>query len=307
MLKAARKSLVDLLKSFDTKTKIDFINRCINHVSDPTLISLQVLKIMFKTISWLPKHNNNAWINNNQVTMKSLVTELVVDIKLVDILLQDLESYKEQILKDWQPENVDDPHAFSPSTIETLPLLSEGFTHSKNLEVRLNGILFILETVEVNGPRFFADQLQRLWNTLIVNTKLPGDQRAFFRFYKKVLQERDWLESQLVCKFFEEKIELNHKIVEEISLDGFTSIQTMFLYINEFQNFISIIKQPQVEKKLTEFQYGGSKGIQGALNRRVKKPTARIQQDWQSATAAAKNQVPGSKDKLEFRVHVHPN
>ena len=83
-----------------------------------------------------------------------------------------------------------------------------------------------------------------------MNTKLPGDQRAFFRFLRRVLQERDWLESSLVCKFFEEKIESNHRIVEEISLDGFLSIQTMFLYINEFQNFISIIKQPQVEKKL---------------------------------------------------------
>ena len=113
---------------------------------------------MFKTISWLPKHNN-AWVNSNQVTMKALVTELVTDIKLIDILLQDLEAYKESVLTEWQPEDINDLNALSPQTIETMPLLSEGFTHSKNLEVRLNGILFILETVELNGPRVNEDQL----------------------------------------------------------------------------------------------------------------------------------------------------
>lgn len=87
--------------------------------------------------------------------------------------------------------------------------------------MRLNGILFILDSLIIQGPRVTGIQLQRLWDSLIVNTKLPGDQRAFFRFFKRVLLERDWLDSKLVCEFFEEKIESNHKIVEEISLDGF--------------------------------------------------------------------------------------
>lgn len=54
-------------------------------MSDPTVVSLQVLKIMFKTLSWLPKHT--AWVNSNQVTMKAFVTELVADTQLIDILL----------------------------------------------------------------------------------------------------------------------------------------------------------------------------------------------------------------------------
>ena len=72
--------------------------------------------------------------------MKAVVTELVQDSQLIDILLQDLEAYKQSILQEWQPDNLDDLNVFSPRTIETFPLLSEGFTHSKNLEVRLNGI-----------------------------------------------------------------------------------------------------------------------------------------------------------------------
>ena len=155
VLKASRKSLCDLLRSFDTNTKIEFINRCVYHVSDPTVISLQVLKIMFKTISWLPKQN--AWVNSNQITMKAFVTELVTDTQLIDILLQDLESYKESALKEWQPDNLVDTSVFSPLTIGTLPLLSEGFTHGKNLEVRLIGILFILESMQVNQPRVSAN------------------------------------------------------------------------------------------------------------------------------------------------------
>ena len=85
------------------------------------------------------------------------MTELVTDTQLIDILLQDLESYKESALKEWQPDNLVDVNVFSPLTIGTLPLLSEGFTHGKNLEVRLNGILFILESMQVNQPRVSAN------------------------------------------------------------------------------------------------------------------------------------------------------
>lgn len=77
VMKAACKKLCELLKVFDTNTKVEFINLCIFHVSDPSLISLQVLKILFKTISWLPRQT--AWMNNQSITMKSFVTELVTE------------------------------------------------------------------------------------------------------------------------------------------------------------------------------------------------------------------------------------
>ena len=100
-------------------------------------------------------------------------------------------------------------------------------------------------------------------------TKLPGDQKAFFHFFRRVLQERDWLSSPLVNQFFEEKIEQNNQIIDDISLDGFTCIQTMFLYINESQNFITIIKQPVEEKKQEYNTYNSNKGS-AASSRRLK-------------------------------------
>ena len=175
--------------------------------------------------------------------MKTFVTELVTETQLLDILLQDLQAYKENAIKLWQ-EDADENGVFCPKTIETFPLFNEGYTHSKNLEVRLDGILFILDTVQIQGPRIQAEQLQRLWDILITNTKLPGDMRAFMRFFRRVLQERTWLDIRVVCQFFEEKVEKNTQIAQEISYDGFICIQTMFLYINEFENSINIIKQP---------------------------------------------------------------
>ena len=56
MLRAARKKLCELLRIFDTAAKVEFINQCVFHVSDPDVISLQVLQIMFMTVNWLPKH-----------------------------------------------------------------------------------------------------------------------------------------------------------------------------------------------------------------------------------------------------------
>jgi len=138
-------------------------------------------------------------------------------------------------------------------------------------------MLFILESIIIQGPRLSAEQLQRLWDILITKTKLPGDQRAFFRFLRRVLQERDWLDSRLVCQFFAEKIEQNHQIVEEITLDAFHCIQTMFLYINEFENFINIIKQPVEEKRVTD-SIAGANSVAGpaALIRRVNKNARRL-------------------------------
>ena len=156
--------------------------------------------------------------------MKTLVTDLYGNQQLFDVLLQDLEAYKEKAWKEWQPDNLTDSNVFSPKTIDTFPLFGEGFTHAKNLDVRMNGILFILETVAIKGPLINAQQLQRIWDILVGGNKLPGDQRAFFGFLRRVLQEREWLESSLVCQFFEDKIENNVQIVDEISVDGFLSI-----------------------------------------------------------------------------------
>lgn len=85
MLKVARKKLCELLKIFDTTTKIEFINQSIDHISDPTVISLQVLKILYKTISWLPKAM--AWMNSTSINMKTLVTDLYGNQQLFDVLL----------------------------------------------------------------------------------------------------------------------------------------------------------------------------------------------------------------------------
>ena len=78
---------------------------------------------------------------------------MVADAQLIDILINDLQSYKELALKEWQPDNVTDTNVFSPRTIETHQLFSEGYTHAKNLDVRLTGLLFILESTIIQGPR----------------------------------------------------------------------------------------------------------------------------------------------------------
>ena len=52
----------------------------------------------------------------------------------------------------------------------------------------------------------------------------------------------------------------------------------MFLYINEFQNFISIIKQPIEEKKSTDFQFGGNSG-KSSNGRRLKNQRGN-NQEW---------------------------
>ena len=66
----------------------------------------------------------------------------------------------------------------------------------------------------------------------------------------------------------------------------------MFLYINELQNFITIIKQPVEEKKSTETIFGQS----------VRRNKNSRNNDWSN-----KNQGSGGKGKLEFRVHVNPS
>lgn len=139
-------------------------------MADPTVTSLQVLKILYTTISQLPKHNQ--WIGSNGVSIRTLVTDLVVQDSLIDVLLNDLDVYKTKALEEWSP---DSDSGFCPKTIETHPLFTEGYTHAKNLEVRLNGIIFILESLVIQGPRVSSDQLERLWDILVGGTKLPGD------------------------------------------------------------------------------------------------------------------------------------
>ena len=55
VLKSARKKLCDLLLTFSTDHKLEFITQCVFHISDPDVISLDVLKIFFKTLNMLPK------------------------------------------------------------------------------------------------------------------------------------------------------------------------------------------------------------------------------------------------------------
>ena len=90
-----------------------------------------------------------------------------------------------------------------------------------------------------------------------------------------MLQEREWLHYSVVCQFFEEKIEQNRAIFTDISLDGFHCIQTMLLYINEFENYINIIKQPQEEKESSSKSDSGVFGsgissVRGNSSRRLK-------------------------------------
>ena len=222
------------------------------------------------------------------------------------------------MLEIWHDEDVDEPNALCPRTIETMPLFIEGYTHGKNLDVRLNGIIFILESTIINGPRISAEQVQKLWDILITKTKLPGDQQAFFRFFRRILQERDWLDSRLVGQFFEEKIEQNHQIVNDISLDAFHCIQTMILYVNEFENYINIIKQPFEEKR----GGGGAGGVQDAMlgssSYQQKTGTAsgsssarRLKNSRAAGSlpsgVSPKNQQEVGKSRLEFRVHRHPS
>lgn len=52
-------------------------------------------------------------------------------------------------MKVWHSEDIADSNVLQPRTIETLPLFIEGYTHSKNLDVRLNGILFVLDAIVI--------------------------------------------------------------------------------------------------------------------------------------------------------------
>ena len=91
--KMARKKLVELLRFADSDVKIFYINKCVDHVSDPTIISMQVLKTLYKTVSWLPRYTAHM---SNQVSQKSFVTEMVTQYQIIDVLLSDLESYKQK-------------------------------------------------------------------------------------------------------------------------------------------------------------------------------------------------------------------
>ena len=73
---------------------------------------------------------------------------------VANLLCKSLKESKTKVLKEWNPES--DAAGLSPRTIETYPLFSEGYTHARNLEVRLNGILFILESTIIQGPRVSA-------------------------------------------------------------------------------------------------------------------------------------------------------
>lgn len=95
-------------------------------------------------------------MGSNGISIKTLVTDLVTQDSLIDVLLNDLDVYKQKALEEWSLEG---DSKFCPKTIETYPLFSEGYTHAKNLEVRLNGIIFILESVVLQGPRVSSDQL----------------------------------------------------------------------------------------------------------------------------------------------------
>ena len=202
---------------------------------------------------------------------------------------------------------VADPNVFSDRTVETYQLFAEGYTHAKNLEVRLQGILFLLENALINGPRITAPQLERLWDILIVKSVIPGDQNAFFRFFRRVLQEKDWLDSSLVRQLFEQKFEQNLDVITEISLDYFNCVQNMFLQINEFDNSITIIKH-QVEEKKSSDGVFHSKGFKITKNnwKNDKKNGSWLGsgKGWSSSLNQNSNAVAGSKPKLEFRVHV---
>jgi hypothetical protein len=51
-----------------------------------------------------------------------------------------------------------------------------------------------------------------------------------------------YLDSDIIVKFFEEKIENNQQIMHDMRMEGFLCIQSMFLLLNSYENTISVLK-----------------------------------------------------------------
>ena len=90
-----------------------------------------------------------------------------------------------------------------------------------------------------------------MWEILTVNKVLDSDQEYFFKFFKIVLNEKNWIDTGVICEFFETKIQGNADLLANIQMETFNCIQIMFLIINESQNSLNIISRPKDESKFS--------------------------------------------------------
>lgn len=77
------------------------------------------------------------------------------------------------------------------------------------------------------------EQLQHLWEILTQDQIVSSDQEFFFKFLKIVLNEKNWIDTSVICELFETKIQGNSDLLANMQMETFNCIQTMFLIINE--------------------------------------------------------------------------
>ena len=95
---------------------------------------------------------------------------------MLDLLLQDLASYKKKALALWQPNATKSASSvFCPASVDTFELFEEGYTHRKNVETRLSAIIYMLEACEQH-VQITGEQLELAWNILMhPGEQIPGD------------------------------------------------------------------------------------------------------------------------------------
>lgn len=237
---------------------------------------------MVNLIKSMPKYHYTK--SDKSLQQKDFVRDLIRHQDLLTILINDLSAYKERVQayvaeveasrkiakKKSGPE-------FSPiSELLDSELFEEGFSHTQNVLSRLKALIFMLETCE-GSEQLQQTQLMQLWDILTQNMVLETDQEFFFKFLKAILNEKNWIDTGVICELFETKIQGNYDLLANIQIETFNCIQTMFLIINESQNSLNIVSRPKDESKLSARR-----------------------QAAQAVSDEAK------KIKLEFRVHLPP-
>jgi hypothetical protein len=100
------------------------------------------------------------------------------------------------------------------------------------VQARLKAIIFMLEICE-GSEQLKQEQLQHLWEILTQDQIVSSDQEFFFKFLKIVLNEKNWIDTSVICELFETKIQGNSDLLANMQMETFNCIQTMFLIINE--------------------------------------------------------------------------
>ena len=164
----------------------------------------------------------SKYIKDSNIVEDSLLRNLLFEENsLVNLYCKNFKDYNNKIkaiVKNWNQD------------IDLIPL--DNFTHTQNLKARLNFINTLLSNKLWNESSI--DPIDFLYLILIENANSEKDKLEFFKWIKTTIENKIEVETEeKIFKLFNDKICMDVKSCQNLSIHAFDSYLRVFLNVNQ--------------------------------------------------------------------------